>query len=40
MSGYRETAVHRRGVVEAGAKLIEKPFTPESLAREVREALN
>jgi PAS domain S-box-containing protein len=40
MSGYSETAVHRHGVVEAGAGLIQKPFTPESLARQVREALH
>jgi nitrogen-specific signal transduction histidine kinase/CheY-like chemotaxis protein len=40
MSGYSEAAVHRHGVVEAGATLIEKPFTPESLARKVREALH
>ena len=40
MSGYSEVAVHRHGVVEAGARLIEKPFTPESLARQLREALD
>jgi PAS domain S-box-containing protein len=40
MSGYSETAVYRHGVIEAGAGLIEKPFTPESLARRVREALD
>ena len=40
MSGYSETAVYSHGVIEAGAGLIEKPFTPESLARQVREALD
>jgi PAS domain S-box-containing protein len=40
MSGYSETAVHSHGVIQAGAGLIEKPFTPESLARQVREALD
>jgi PAS domain S-box-containing protein len=40
MSGYSESAVHGHGVIEAGAGLIEKPFTPESLARQVREALD
>ena len=40
MSGYSETAVYSHGVIQAGAALIEKPFTPESLARQVREALD
>jgi CheY-like chemotaxis protein len=40
MSGYSESAVHGHGVIEAGAGLIEKPFTPESLARQVRDALD
>ena len=40
MSGYSEAAVYSHGVIEAGAALIEKPFTPESLARQVREALD
>ena len=40
MSGYSEMAVYSHGVIEAGAGLIEKPFTPESLARQVREALD
>ena len=40
MSGYSEVAVHRHGVVETGARLIEKPFTPESLARQVRDAID
>jgi two-component system cell cycle sensor histidine kinase/response regulator CckA len=40
MSGYSETAVHKHGVIEAGAGLVQKPFTPETLARQVREALN
>jgi CheY-like chemotaxis protein len=40
MSGYSEAAVHRHGVVAAGAGLIEKPFTPETLAQQVRQALD
>jgi CheY-like chemotaxis protein len=39
MSGYSETAIRRIGVID-GARLIEKPFTPESLARQVRDVLD
>jgi len=39
MSGYTEDAIAHRGVLEAGALLISKPFTQESLARKIREAL-
>jgi PAS domain S-box-containing protein len=40
MSGYSEDAIAHRGVLEAGAALITKPFTQESLARKLREALS
>jgi two-component system cell cycle sensor histidine kinase/response regulator CckA len=40
MSGYNEAAVHRHGVVAAGAGLIEKPFTPEALSQRVKDALH
>ena len=39
MSGYTETAIARRGVLEAGTAFIQKPFTSDALARKVREAL-
>jgi two-component system, cell cycle sensor histidine kinase and response regulator CckA len=40
MSGYTDDALGRHGVVDADATLLEKPFTRESLARKVREALD
>ncbi len=39
MSGYTEDTIAHRGVLEAGALLISKPFTQESLSRKMREAL-
>jgi two-component system cell cycle sensor histidine kinase/response regulator CckA len=39
MSGHTEDSIGDRGVFEAGALLITKPFTQESLARKLREAL-
>jgi PAS domain S-box-containing protein len=40
MSGYTDDTVGHSGVLEAGCAFIEKPFTPDSLARKVREVLN
>ncbi len=39
MSGYDETQVVRKYVVERGFKLIAKPFTPQRLSEAVKEAL-
>jgi FixJ family two-component response regulator len=40
MSGYTESAVIHHGVTGASAGFIQKPFTPEALARQVRETLD
>ena len=40
MSGYTDDAVARHRVVEQGMAFLQKPFTPELLARRVREVLD
>jgi signal transduction histidine kinase len=40
MSGYTDDAVLRHGVLERGTAYIQKPFTPDVLARRVREVLD
>jgi two-component system cell cycle sensor histidine kinase/response regulator CckA len=40
MSGYTEDAIVRHGVMDAGTAFLEKPFTPDSLARKIRELLD
>jgi nitrogen-specific signal transduction histidine kinase len=40
MSGYAENAIVREGLRHPSAGFIEKPFSPETLAREVRRALD
>jgi len=39
-SGYTDDEVVRRGVFEAETSLLQKPFSPETLARKVREVLD
>ena len=39
MSGYTDDAVVRHGILEEGIAYLQKPFTPASLARKVRLAL-
>jgi len=39
MSGYPSSAIVHHGVLEPGASFLQKPFTPGSLARKVREML-
>ena len=40
MSGYTDQAVVERGVLQAGAPFLQKPFTPAVLRRKVRELLD
>jgi PAS domain S-box-containing protein len=40
MSGYTDDAILHHGVRDAGMALIQKPFTPEALARRVRQVLD
>jgi hypothetical protein len=39
MSGYTDEAVRQHGVLESGAACLQKPLTPETLTRTVREVL-
>lgn len=39
ISGYTADMIARQGVLEPGAALLSKPFTPDALARKVRELL-
>ncbi|MBI4270721.1 MAG: GAF domain-containing protein [Candidatus Rokubacteria bacterium] len=39
MSGYADDAIVHHGVLDADTELLQKPFTPDSLTRKVREIL-
>ncbi len=39
MSGYTDDAIIHHGVLEEGINFIEKPFTPDSITRKIREVL-
>ena len=39
MSGYTADVIAHRGVLDTGVEYLQKPFTPESLARKIREIL-
>ncbi len=39
-SGYTDDAVFRHGVLEPGTAFLQKPFTPDALARTVREVID
>jgi CheY-like chemotaxis protein len=39
MSGYAETAIEHRRILQVGQEYIQKPFTPESLAKKVKAVL-
>jgi len=40
MSGYTDDAIVHRGVIAPGIELLEKPFTPATLTRRVRDVLD
>jgi two-component system cell cycle sensor histidine kinase/response regulator CckA len=39
MSGYTDEDVIRRGLMQRGSRFLQKPFSPDTLARQVHQAL-
>jgi len=39
MSGYTDDAIVHHGVLDEGMEFLQKPLTPDTLARRVREVL-
>jgi len=40
MSGYTDDAIVRHGVLRPGTAYLQKPFSPDTLGRKVREVLD